>query len=81
MTKRRKLDKEQCFNVAVCAISMILSVICVINSFNVESNSIEGLLHKNSAWLRWAFIVMVPGIVCGINAYFRVCQKKGKEVF
>lgn len=80
MTKR-KLDKTQLTYVAVGFISMIICIICVANSFMVEADTIEGLMHKNSAWLRWALITSIP-MVWGIyNAYFRICEKKGKEVF
>ena len=81
MLKRRKLDKRQCVYLVVTIVSIIVSIICFINSLTVEADTIEGLLHKNTVWIRWACITMVPAIICGFNMYFRICENKGKEVF
>lgn len=81
MTNKKRIDKTQLTYVIVGLISMILCGVFFIASFMVEANTIEGLMHKNAVCLRWAFIMSIPMAWGIINAYARICEKKGKEVF
>lgn len=75
---KRKLDKMQCTLLAITLLSVITSLVCMYNSFNVEANTIEGLLHKNAVWLRWAYITSIVACLSGFRMYYRICSKKGE---